>query len=292
MQRVGWTRGDGCRELAHLLAEAPVPLQDHLRRQVISHRIELVVMRALSSFDLVSVAVPAGFSTSGVEGVIGAVGSGPHSPLAASVAITAAASLGVPATLVTVHRANEAEEATARLRELSGGSSESVAIESTSMRPLLDLLTPATPLVVGAPGGWWLSRQLLGTGHRLTSRAPGGTIIVRWAERRVFHESTDAVGVALGPEISAGDALRLMKHPVVPVAEDGRLVGLARRVDLEAMDAAAPVSGGMDEPVALHIEEALTSAADLVDHLEGAPIPVVDGDGLLVGLLDATDRVP
>ena len=252
-------------------------------------KVDLLVTRKLSSFDLTSVAVPHSFDPDAVSSVVAAVGGGDHSPLAAEVATSVARSLGIPATLATVYRPQEQAVAEQRLdhmaESLPGVKTE--AIEANSVRALLDDVDKHTLLVVGAPGGSWLNRQLFGPGHRLISRSEGGTITVRFAERRVYHEAIDANGIAVGADIAASTLSSLIRYSVVPVADHGLLVGILRRSQIEEAEPGTVARDIMEDPVSLLPDEPLAAALDLADHMEGCPIPITDGEGRLVGLLPA-----
>lgn len=270
-----------------MLSAEPTAIGDDLRHSVVANRIELLVTKKLSTFDLTSVAVPTDFEPNNVSSVVAAVGSGSHSPLAAEVAATVSRSLAVPATLTTVYRPDERAEAEQRLAHMAEAlpGTKTEAIESNSVRSLLDEVGEGTLLVVGAPGGSWLNRQLFGPGHRLIAGSTGGTVTVRFSERKVFHELATADGLALGTEMLAGAAFTIVHHAVVPVARDGLLAGIVRRDGLASAPPDATVGDLMEDPVSLRIDEPLHAAHELTSHMEGAPIPVTDPTGRLVGIL-------
>ncbi|MDH3399282.1 MAG: hypothetical protein OEM81_15860, partial [Acidimicrobiia bacterium] len=151
-------------------------------------------------------------------------------------------------------------------------------------------LTPGTLLVVGAPGGSWLQRQLYGTGHRLLVTAPCGVVVVRSAPRRCYQSATDPTGVALGCHLTVRDALRLMRYPVVPVADEGLLVGVVRVATLAEADPALPIAAVMEPPVAIAAIEPTTAATDLREFFGDSPVPVVDTAGYLIGTISSTRR--
>jgi hypothetical protein len=149
--------------------------------------------------------------------------------------------------------------------------------------------------VVGAPGGSWFQRQLYGPGHQLAGAAPGGAIIVRNAPRRCFHASESAEGRALGPELTAGEARRLVTTPSIPVARDGRLVGVLRYDALETVSDDTLIGELMEAPVAVNPSEALGAIHEVSRFLDNGPVPVVDHRSRLVGLIhsdsERKDRV-
>ncbi len=87
LQRVAWTRGGGCADAANLLAGGTaMRIEGDLRTTCVRERIDALVSRKLSSFDLVPVIVPQSVDFENVERVTAAVGGGPHSPFAVAVA--------------------------------------------------------------------------------------------------------------------------------------------------------------------------------------------------------------
>ena len=284
---IGWTRGEGCQTLASLLAEEPTSISDDLRRSVIDNKVELLVTKKMSSFDLTSVAIPSAFDAENLTSVVAAVGGGAHSPLAAEVASTVGRSLGLPVTLKTVYRPDEQAEAEQRLARMADAfpGVKTDALESSTVRAILEGVDDSALLVVGAPGGSWLNRQLFGPGHRLIAGSAGGTITVRFSDRKVFHDTVDANGFALGARMLASTAFELVNHAVVPVADEGFLTGIVRRAELASSLPAATVADLMEDPVSLLHDEPLHAAGDLDEHMEGSPIPVTDSDGRLVGVL-------
>ena len=292
--RVAWSRGEGCLPLATHFSDAPpVQVTGDLRHSCVTQLIDVLVTRRLSSFDLVPIIVPHHVDLERVEAVTAAVGDGPHSQLAASVGSRLGAALGVPAELATVYRtSDEIPSALARLVRLADSypDLEQRAVSEPTAARLIDSLTPGTLLVVGAPGGSWFQRQLYGTGHRLLVTAPRGAVVVRSAPRRCYQVATDPTGVVLGHHLTVRDALRLMRYPVVPVADEGLLVGVARITTLAGADPALPIAAVMEPPVAIAGTEPTSAAADLRDFFDGSPVPVVDTAGYLIGTISNTRR--
>ena len=92
---VGWTRGHGCQPLASVLGDGvATAIRDDLGRACVNERIDLLVARRLTSFDLVPVVVPHSVELDTVEIVTVAVSDGPHSPLAVAAAARLAARPG------------------------------------------------------------------------------------------------------------------------------------------------------------------------------------------------------
>lgn len=293
IERVAWTRGKGCFEIADLLADgSPIRIEDDLGRSCMRDRIDTLVSRKLTSFDLVPIVVPHDVQVPSITCVTAAVGGGPHSPFAVSVAARLGATLGVPVTALSVRDPESSDEdADARLEQLTGGYDEieTRMIEGKSTTVLVDALDPTTLLVVGAPGGSWFQRQIFGPGHRLQVGAPAGALTVRSAPRRCFHLAVEMRDGVVGAEMSAADARRVVRYPVVSVAHGGELVGVVRSRDLDTASDAAPVRTIMDRPVFVDAAEPATVLAEVAEFFEGGPIPVVDGSHRIVGMIAAPE---
>ncbi len=244
----------------------------------------------MTSFDLIPIIVPQAVRIDAVRSVTAAIGEGPHSPLAVLVAARLSSALGVPGAAVSVYRSDEDRPRTEeRLAELTSTASsvERRVIEGSSAVELIEDLDADTLLVVGAPGGSWFQRQIYGAGHRLAVGAPGGVVIVRSAPPRCFHLGTDQSESVVGPHMSVGDVRRLVRHPVIAVADHGILVGVVRGDALEASNDSRPVSDLMEPPVSVGAGEPATVVADVRPFFAGSPIPVVDRTGRIVGMVPA-----
>jgi len=280
-----WTRGDGCEELAGILGK-PVFAEGNLREKCIEARADLVVQRRLTSFDLVDSVASNQFDVKQVTSVMAAVGGGPHSLLAGRVAQQVAVALGVPGSLVSATR-NAVEDVS--IRENLDRIGEHVpALERrleqvTSAGGLLSTLDDGALLVLGAPGGSWLQRQFFGPGRQLIHAAPGGIVVVRSSPRRCFHAAEPATAIA--PWLSVAEAVKLGGPSVVPVAAHGSLVGLFRLETARDAAEGATVQDVMEEPVFLSVDDPVDAASDLGSFFDGAPVPIVDHDGRLIGVL-------
>jgi Mg/Co/Ni transporter MgtE len=78
-----------------------------------------------------------------------------------------------------------------------------------------------------------------------------------------------------------------MDHSVAAVVEDGELVGVIAQEVLESAERGISVGDLMDDPVFLEVGDSYEEAARLAGLFRGAPIPVVDADGRLVGSVTA-----
>lgn len=289
LQRVAWTRGDGCAEVANLLAGGTATRIDgDLRAMCIRERIDTVVSRKLSSFDLVPVIVPQSVDVSSVERITAAVGGGPHSPFAVAVAARLGITMGIPITAASVYRESEALESTLQHLEALVAPFPSVdthAFRGDSAVHLIENLDDATLLVVGAPGGSWFQRQIFGPGHRLSVRAPAGVLVVRTAESRCYQLVEPGSGSVAGPHLSVSAARDIIHDPVVAVAEDGVLIGVVRSDELHELDGDLQMRDVMHPPVAVGAVEPVDAIKEVREYFAGGSIPVIDEAGKIVGMI-------
>jgi CBS domain-containing protein len=290
--RVVWTRGRGCAELAGLLdRETPARVQDDIRTECIETRADLLVTRRLApGFDFVSVAVPSDFVAEKVGSVSAAVSSGPHSALAARIAWRLGEALDVDAEMVSAYPTPDELPAARRIVKTLAGKIPGMSyrvVETAGAAELIEALPPDALLVLGAPGGWWLQRAFFGTGVRLRQRAPAGAIVVQQAPGRVYHRMVEPAYVST--HLLVEDALRVMEHAVGAVVDGGKLVGIIRREALMEADSGDRVGDLMDDPLFLDVGDSYEEAERMIDLFDGAPIPVVDGDGRLVGCVPVPD---
>jgi CBS domain-containing protein len=284
---VVWTHGDGCSELAELLAAGePKAADSDLRDACIRARADLLVAKKLTSFDLVGTAVPVDFDPMRVTEVVAAVGGGPHSAFGARIADRLAAVLDVPASLVygsaTDDRDGAAERTLAGLALVVPhlpGRVERVE----SARALVASLAPTALVVVGASGGSWLQRQFFGPGKQLVVGAPGGAVVARSAPDRCFQRMSEPE--AVGVHMLVRDVLGVMTAASVPVVDDGLLIGVVRKRTLVGADPGSPVGPLVEDPVFVALDDPVDAVAEMIEHLDHGPVPVVDQDGRLVGLI-------
>lgn len=287
--RVAWTRGSGCLDLATALSDTePIALAGDLRTACIEHRVEYLVSKKFTSFDLVSSLVPNDVDLSAIDAVTAAVAEGPHSPLAVSVAARIGSALGIMVTAATAYHTNEdrsdAKQLLTRVTKDMDQSIEKVAVPADRASAIVDTLTPTTLLVIGAPGGSWFQRQLYGPGHKLVVAAPAGAVLVRSEPRRCFMDAHEPTTSALSVHLSVADAQRVMHDPVAPVVDEGRLVGVVRRSTIHTDDAQTSIGDLMEPPVSVSADEPTEAASELAEFFDGGPIPVVD-QNRLVGVI-------
>lgn len=278
-----YTRGGGCEELATLLSPTATRVKGDLGDACIEHRADLLVTRKPpGGFGLVSVATPIDFMPEKVGRVVAAVSGGPHSGLAARLANGIAESLEVTAAVASAFFDDENKaEAEAVVERFAGEMHEAdrFIIGADDPSGFVSQLPEDSLIVMGEPGGSFLSRIFFGAGARLRAAVPAGAIVVRHSPARVFHVMEEPVFV--GPLHEAGDTLRLHHHAVMAVAENGLLIGTIKRSTLEGAGGQVPVGELMDPPLSVGItdllEEVFSSPSDL------QPMPVTDGDGKLLG---------
>lgn len=283
--RVVWTRGRGCHELAEALAgEQADRIQGDVAEGCISERADVLVSKKLpSSFDLVNVAVPIGFEPNRVSRVVATVAGGPHSMFAAETAARLAANLGVDAEMVSAARTEDEIEGASEILEQVGVGLPSLGrrvVVVDGISQMVEDLDERALLVLGAPGGSWLSRSRTGPGARLRRTAQAGAVVVRSAPDRVFRFMGEPVYVA--PLRHADDTLRVHPENTLAVADGGLLVGLVRREGL-LRAGAQPVASVMEEAQSVKVDETIVQAWDLEPTFGRDPIPVTDHEEHLVG---------
>ena len=288
---VVYTRGQGCAELAELLSSSPKRVAGDLARACLESRADLLVTRKPpGGFDLVSVVVPIDFQPTEIKAVVAAVAGGPHSELNVAVAEALGRRLGVETFAATAYFAEAAE---AEAHETLGRVAASLpkmsrlVIGASDPTEFITKLPERSLLILGEPGGTFLSRLFFGPGARLKAKAPAGAVMVRYAPPRVFQNMSDPV--FFGPLHHAGDSLRLHSSALTAVVDNGVLVGVVRRSTLEAADPDVTLAELMDPPLSIPWD-LMIDAIDS-DLMQGAgPTPVVDHAGRLIGALDTVAR--
>jgi CBS domain-containing protein len=286
-----YTRGAGCAELAELLSPDANRVAGDLADACATARADLLVTRKLpAGFDLVSLAVPFDFKPEGIGAVVAAVAGGPHSELNASLGTALGKRLNVETLIATAYFSEEgrveAEETVERIL-FQHSDLPRLAVGAADAAGFIRELPDRSLLILGEPGGSFLSRSFFGPGARLKAKAPVGVVMVRYAPPRVFHVMGDPVFVS--PLHHAGDTLKLHRQSLMAVAENGRLVGVVRRGALEAAAQESTVSDLMEEPVAVRWDDSLEDAGKQLVGIDGTPIPVTDPAGRLVGALQRSE---
>lgn len=288
--RVVWTRNAQCEDFAATFTgNRAVKAEADLAASCIRARASLLVARRLTSFDLCNIAVPHGFTPMSTRSIVAAVGTGPHSQLAASVAYLLSLRLGVPARAIYGYPQDDEPHAVETLKTIESGLPHLAveAVQAPDPATMVSALPAGTLLVVGAPGGSWFQRQFFGPGARIRAKAPNGTIVVRHAPTRIYQVMRTRP--AFGPHMRAGDASQLAEGQDVVVAEDGRLVGTIRSDALLAARPTLELADVLDDPVHVSPTELVDDARDLINHRQGSVVPVVDSQGRLLGTVTAED---
>jgi CBS domain-containing protein len=159
-------------------------------------------------------------------------------------------------------------------------------IEAANPAAMVGSLPAGTLLVVGAPGGSWFQRQFFGPGARIQAKSPNGTIVVKHVPPRVYQIMQPPT--AFGPHMRVADAAQLAAGQHVIVALDGQLLGVAYTHDLQQARPDRELGDLMDDPVFLNADEDIAHATELIAH-HGSPVPVVDAQTRLIGVVTATD---
>lgn len=286
-----WTRGEGCGELAGVLSEIePIRVVGDVREACIRHRADVLVSRRLTgSFDLIANVAPVDIHLDHVAAVVAAAAGGPHSLLAVRVAKRIADALSVDGIVASAYAEDERRGPAVATVERLHAVEPDIEYRITRAEDAADLvgqLPPASLLVIGAPGGGWLQRTFFGPGARLRSEASVGAVVARSQPDRVFQVMEDPEFV--GPYREAMDIIRLHDAPVLAVVDRAELIGIVRREALEVADPGVPVQALMEAPVSVSMTTTVEQAMVLAPGFQGASLPVVDEDGLLVGAL----RIP
>ena len=167
MDQVAWTRGQGCAEIADALSGGTATrIEGDLTEGCIRDRVDTLVTRKLTSFDLVPVVVPNDVDLSAVGGITVAVGEGPHSPLAVAVAARLAVTMEVPARAVSVQAPDtDVGDALDRIHGLIGhlDGVEAAVVEGSSVTALIEDSTMTRCW-------WWALRVVRGSSARSTDR--------------------------------------------------------------------------------------------------------------------------
>lgn len=281
-----WTRGQACARIADLVSGgSAVKADGDLKTACIASRANVLVTSRAASFDLASTLVPHGVDeTTAPPIVVGAVGTGPHSPLVAATTERLAAGFGADAILVSMSPDEEDDPAAhAVLIEMSehAPSADTRVVRADHPAGLLASLPPTGLVVLGAPGGSWWQRQFFGAGRRLIHAAPAGSVVVRAAGRRCFHAVEELT--AVGPLMLAADAAAVATAPVLPVVDAGVVIGQVRMDALRASNGSDRVGDLVEAPITALADEPIEAIGDLAARLDGGPVPIVDDESRLLG---------
>jgi CBS domain-containing protein len=288
-RRVVWAGGSQAQDLANSLAASEVTKAgSNLASSCIDARADLLVLSNRTSLDLCSVAVPHSFSSQATASIVAAVGGGPHSFLAATLASWLSDALGVPASAVFGYSDPAGlsgahavlDQLTDRLPQLT-----SRTVEALSPSAMVQALPSGTLLVVGAPGGSWFQRRFFGPGARIRAKASDGTIVVNYRPACVYQIMQPPI--AFGPKMRVADALQLSEGLDVHVAERGKLLGTVRIEALDHADRDQEIHQIMDTEIFLSVDDPINEAVELVTLHDNGLVPVVDDQSYLVGCVSS-----
>ncbi len=289
--RVVWAGGRRARDLAGALSnDGAIKAGSNLAASCIESKANLLVLSNRTSFDLCSFAVPHGFDRDATRSIVAAVGGGPHSFLAATLADWLSQRLSVPASAVygysdpsELSAAQDVlDKTTARVPRL-----DVRAVEASGPAAMVEALPAGTLLIVGAPGGSWFQRRFFGPGARIQAKAPSGTIVVNHNPARVYQVMQPPV--AYGPHMRVSDALQLSEDLDVVVAEHGELLGTVKAETLRTARQDLELHEVMDGDMFLSADDEISEAIDLVAPYGVGLVPVVDNQARLVGCVSAAD---
>ncbi len=282
-----WSRGQGCRELAYALDPETTRIDGNTETSCIEQKASLLVSRRMSTrFDLVPTAVPHELDLEAAQSIVALVGGGPNSRLAARATVRLGRSLGVPTRMVCAYRTEkEQAEALTTVERLFAQepSLEFRTVQADSAAEIVESLGEYDVAVLGAPAGWWLQRQIFGTGARLLAKVPAGAVVVKDAPVRAFQLMDQPVGVS--PLMAVQDARLVFDDRRLAVVENQRLLGIVSSAVLNDADPRVLIGDLIQEVDPLRHNDELPAAPESVD----LPIPIVDDGGKLVGILNAPD---
>jgi hypothetical protein len=289
--QVVWAGGSQARNLADALSGGePLRSGPNLAASCIESKAALLVLSKRTTFDLSSTATAHGFSRDKTRSIVAAVGGGPHSVLAATLADWLSLRLGVPASAVSGYsepsERSDAESALrATLARLPG--MDACTIEASSPSAMVRTLPPGTLLIIGAPEGSWFQRRFFGPGARIQAMASSGNIVVRHRPARIYHVMREPV--AYGPHLRVSDALGAANGFDIVVAEHGELLGTVQADTMMNARSDLELHQVMVDGIFLAPEDTVSDAIALTSPSGRALIPVVDSNARVVGCVSAAD---
>jgi hypothetical protein len=285
---VAWTKGESNREVAEMLCDSPVRLSGEFEDACIDNGVDMVISKRFPRSTIVSSVVPVAFDADAITSVAVAVGEGPHSPLAVEIAERVADALGVPGTAIAAYQTSQQGDlARQRLDRLVDSDSpfDTRTLRSQDPRSIADDISKETLLVHGASGGSFIERHLTGTGNRLKSRARGSVLVVRSSAPKCFQSAVSPTLFTLAPELLVADALQIMAHPFAPVASARKLLGIVRVATLLTADPGSSIEALIEPVAGLNRRDPIRVATFERDRLGPGPLPVIDDDDCLVGVI-------
>jgi CBS domain-containing protein len=288
---VVWAGGSQARDLAEALSDGRAQRSGpNLAASCVESGAALLVLSKRSSFDLSSTATAHGFDRDKTRSIVAAVGGGPHSMLAASIADWLSLRLGVSASAVYGYsdpsdRSKAEEVLRVTLARLPG--MDACTIEAPSPAAMVRMLPAGTLLVVGAPEGSWFQQRFFGPGARIRAMASSGNIVVRHSPTRIYQVMQDPI--AYGPHMRVSDALKISDGLDVVVAEHGKLIGTVQAQSMMSVRSDLELHQVMDDGQVLAPDDTVDEAVMLTTTRRGILVPVIDAEEHLVGCVSTTD---
>ncbi len=290
-RRVVWAGRNQARDLAEILTDgAATRAGSSIVASCVDARASLLVMSSRTSLNLCSTAVPHDFDPANTRSIVAAVGGGPHSLLAATLADWLSEATGIEASAIFGHSdPKELAEAPRVLEQISSQlpNLETRIVQASGPAAMVENLPAGTLLVVGASGGSWFQRRFYGPGARIQAKASGGTIVVEHQPRRVFQVMQPPV--AFGSRMLVADALVLSEGTSIIVADRGKLLGTVAVTALGEADPNAAISEIMEQGLHFDLTDTITDAVELASRTPNDLIPVVDAESFVVGRVSLED---
>ena len=289
--RIIWAGGSQARDLAEVLTSGTAERSgSNLVASCIKSKASLLVLSKRASFTLSSTATAHGFDRSATRSIVAAVGGGPHSILAATLAEWLSSKLEVPASAVCgyseQHERPEAERVLATTLSMLPDM-DSRTVEASSPAAMVRTLPPGTLLIIGAPEGSWFQRRFFGPGARIRAMSSSGNIVVRHQPPRIYQVMREPV--AYGPNMLVSVALELADGFDVVVAEQGRLLGTVEADVMLGADPDLELHHLMEDGRFLAPEDETDGVRELAASHSRTVLPVVDAKSHLVGCVSAAD---
>ncbi len=286
-----WAGGSQARHLAEALGDGESERAgSNLAASCIESKAALLVLSKRASFDLSSTATTHGFSRAKTQSIVAAVGGGPHSVLAATVADWLSLNLDVPASAVYGYSDPSGLPEAERVLGITVAglpAMDAYTIEAPGPAAMVRMLPTGALLIVGAPEGSWFQRRFFGPGARIRAMSSSGNIVVRHSPARIYQVMQEPV--AYGPNMRVSDALGLSDGFDVVVAEHGKLLGTARAAAMMNSRPDLELHHVMDDGIFLAPEDEVTGAIALMSPHRRTLVPVVDDNANVVGCVSAAD---
>jgi Mg/Co/Ni transporter MgtE len=109
---------------------------------------------------------------------------------------------------------------------------------------------------------------------------------VRSSAPKCFQSAVSPTPYALAPELLVADALQVMPYPFAPVVSARKLLGIVRIETLLTADPGDSIEASIEPVAGLNHKDPVRVATFEREHLGPGPLPVIDDDRHLVGVID------